>query len=139
MFHFPGMRILQFAFQDMGESTYLPHNFTTNNCICYTGTHDNDTTTGWYQNLPDELKDKIRRYGNTDGGNISLDLIRFCMGTIAKFAIFPIQDILQLDSRHRMNTPGVAEGNWEFRYVSQDLDSGRARWLRETAHLFGRY
>lgn len=139
MFHFPGMRILQFAFQDMGESTYLPHNFTTTNCICYTGTHDNDTTTGWYQNLPDELKDKIRRYGNTDGGNISLDLIRFCMGTIARFAIFPIQDILQLDSSHRMNTPGVAEGNWEFRYVSQDLDSGRARWLRETSHLFGRY
>lgn len=139
MFHFPGMRILQFAFQDMGESTYLPHNFTTTNCICYTGTHDNDTTTGWYQNLPDELKDKIRRYGNTDGGNISLDLIRFCMGTIARFAIFPIQDILQLDSSHRMNTPGVAEGNWEFRYVSQDLDSRRAKWLRETSHLFGRY
>lgn len=138
MFHFPGMRILQFGFQGMDESTYLPHNFTTTNCVCYTGTHDNDTTTGWYQTLPEAARDKIRRYGNTDGNNISLDFIRFCMGTIAKYAIFPIQDILQLDSEHRMNTPGVAEGNWAFRYLSEDLRHERAEWLRQTCALFGR-
>lgn len=138
MFHFPGMRILQFAFQGMDESTYLPHNFTTTNSVCYTGTHDNDTTTGWYESLPEECRDKIRRYGNTDGNNISLDFIRFCMGTVAQYAIFPIQDILQLDSSHRMNTPGIAEGNWAFRYQSEDLRAERAQWLKQTSVLFGR-
>jgi len=138
MFHFPGMQVLQFGFQDIGESTYLPHNFTTTNCVCYTGTHDNNTTIGWYQNISDAAKDKIRRYGNTDGSNISLDFIRFCLGSIAKYAIFPIQDILQLGSEDRMNTPGTSTENWKFRYLSEQLSSERVNWLRETTELFGR-
>lgn len=138
MFHFPGMRILQFAFEGLGESDYLPHNYTTTNCICYTGTHDNDTTAGWYANIPEECRDKIRRYGNTDGGCISLDFIRFCMGSIAKYAIFPIQDLLQLGSEARMNTPGVAADNWAFRYETHDLTPDRASWLFQTTKLFGR-
>ena len=97
-FAFPGMKILQFAFEGLDESDYHPHNLTTTNCICYTGTHDNDTTTGWYQNLPEPQKDKIRRYCNCDGGIISLDFIRMCMGSIAKYAIFPIQDLFMQDS-----------------------------------------
>ena len=138
MFGFPGMKVLQFAFQDTGESIYLPHQFTTTNCICYTGTHDNDTTTGWYASLPEECRDKIRRYGNTDGGSVSLDFIRFCMGSIAKYAIFPIQDLLQLGSGARMNTPGAAGGNWMFRYESADLEPWRIDWLKATTELFGR-
>lgn len=138
MFHFPGMRILQFAFEGLGESDYLPHNFDTTNCICYTGTHDNNTTAGWYANLPEECRDKIRRYGNTDGGCIGLDFIRFCMGSVAKYALFPIQDLLQLGSEARMNTPGVAAANWAFRYEVQDLTQDRAGWLLSTTKLFGR-
>jgi len=138
MFHFPGMKVLQFAFQNLDESIYLPHNFTTTNCICYTGTHDNDTTRGWYQNIPESSKDRIRRYGNTAGNSISLDFIRFCLGSIAKYAIFPIQDLLQLGSEARMNTPGTPSDNWQFRYLSEQLHPEHARWLRETTALFGR-
>ena len=138
MFHFAGMRVLQFAFEGLGESDYLPHNFTTTNCLCYTGTHDNNTTAGWYEALPEECRDKIRRYTNTDGGVISLDFIRMCMGSIARYAIFPIQDLLMLGSESRMNTPGVAAANWTFRYESTDLTADRAAWLLQTTKLYGR-
>ena len=137
-FSFPGMKILQFAFEGLDESDYHPHNLTTTNCICYTGTHDNDTTTGWYQNLPEPQKDKIRRYCNCDGGIISLDFIRMCMGSIAKYAIFPIQDLFMQDSSCRMNTPGSAFANWAYRYEASALTQDRVDWLKSTTELFGR-
>ena len=137
-FAFPGMKILQFAFEGLDESDYHPHNLTTTNCICYTGTHDNDTTTGWYQNLPEPQKDKIRRYCNCDGGIISLDFIRMCMGSIAKYAIFPIQDLFMQDSSCRMNIPGSAFANWAYRYEASALTQDRANWLKSTTELFGR-
>ena len=137
-FAFPGMKILQFAFEGLDESDYHPHNLTTTNCICYTGTHDNDTTTGWYQNLPEPQKDKIRRYCNCDGGIISLDFIRMCMGSIAKYAIFPIQDLFMQDSSCRMNTPGSAFANWAYRYEASALTQDRVNWLKSTTELFGR-
>lgn len=138
MFHFPGMKILQFAFDGLGESNYHTHNLTTTNCICYTGTHDNDTTVGWYEKLPEPQKDKIRRYCNCDGGCVSLDFIRMCMSSIARYAIFPIQDLLQTGSETRMNTPGAAMANWTYRFVSEDLTPERAAWLKSTTELFGR-
>ena len=138
MFHFPGMRILQFGFECLEDGSYLPHNFTTTNCICYTGTHDNDTTTGWYRTISEECRDKIRRYGNTDGGRISLDFIRFCLGSIAKYAIFPIQDLFEMGSETRMNTPGMPSDNWGFRYEAKELTPERASWLLQTTKLFGR-
>ena len=138
MFHFPGMKILQFAFEGLEESSYLPHQFTHTNCICYTGTHDNNTTVGWYQTLGEDQKDKLRRYANTDGNNISLDMIRMCLGSIAQYAIFPIQDLLQLGTEARMNTPGIAEDNWAFRYLSEDLETYRAEWLKQNTILYGR-
>ena len=137
-FAFPGMRILQFAFQGLDDSVYLPHNFNTTNCICYSGTHDNDTTAGWFQMLSHQEKDRVRRYANTDGNCISLDFIRLCLGTVAKYAIFPIQDLLQLGSEDRMNTPGVAANNWAFRYEYGDLNKTLANWLKQTTDLFGR-
>ena len=137
-FHFPGMKVLQFGFGDMEDHQYIPHFYTTPNCLCYTGTHDNDTTLGWYQSQPEEVRDRIRRYGNTDGGRISLDFIRFCMGSIARYAIFPIQDLLMLGSESRMNTPGVAAANWSFRYTSDMLSEERKEWLKQTTKLFGR-
>ncbi len=138
-FHFPGMKVLQFGFENMNDDKYIPHFYDTPNCVCYTGTHDNDTTVGWYQNQGEEVKDRIRCIGNCDGGGVSLDFIRFAMGSIAKFSIFPIQDLLQKDSSARMNTPGVAAANWAFRYEQSELDeSWRREWLKKYTRLFGR-
>ena len=137
-FAFPGMKVLQFGFGDLNDRNYIPHFYTTVNCLCYTGTHDNDTTMGWYAVQPEEVKDRIRRYGNTDGGRISLDFIRFCLGSVAKYAIFPIQDLLMLGSEARMNTPGVAAANWSFRYTQDMLSEERREWLKATTTLFGR-
>ena len=136
---FPGMKILQFGFDGTGESTFLPHQLSTRNCICYTGTHDNDTTCGWYEHTNEQNKDKVRRYMNTDASSVSWDFIRTCLGTIAKYAIFPVQDLLKLGSEHRMNTPGTATGNWEFRYRSGLLDEGMAKGLKQMTELFGRW
>ena len=136
---FPGMKILQFGFDGTGESTFLPHQLSTRNCICYTGTHDNDTTCGWYEHTSEQNKDKVRRYMNTDASSVSWDFIRTCLGTIAKYAIFPVQDLLKLGSEHRMNTPGTATGNWEFRYRSGLLDEGMAKGLKQMTELFGRW
>ena len=135
---FPGLKVLQFGFGDLNDVNYVPHFYTTPNCICYTGTHDNDTTMGWYATQPEVIRDRIRRYGNTDGNMVSLDFIRFCMGSIARYAIFPIQDLLLLGSEARMNTPGVAAANWAFRYVKEDLTEDRKHWLLKTTKLFGR-
>lgn len=138
MFQFPGMKVLQFGFGDMNDENYIPHFYTSPNCICYTGTHDNDTTMGWYCKQPEEVRDRIRRYGNTDGNMVSLDFIRFCLGSIAKYAIFPIQDLLVMGSDARMNTPGVAADNWSFRYVAEDLTPERTQWLAATTKLYNR-
>ncbi|MDO5346227.1 MAG: 4-alpha-glucanotransferase [Lachnospiraceae bacterium] len=138
MFQFPGMKVLQFGFGDMKDETYIPHFYTTPNCICYTGTHDNDTTMGWYAQQPEIVRDRIRRYGNTDGNMVSLDFIRFCFGSIAQYAIFPLQDLLLLGSEARMNTPGVAAANWTFRYTADALTEERKNWLLKTTQLYNR-
>ena len=131
------MRILQFAFEG-GESTFLPHQLNTRNCICYTGTHDNNTSLGWYDQTSEYSRDKVRRYMNTDASSISWDFIRICLGTIARYAIFPLQDVLKLGSEARMNVPGQAHGNWAWRYQKGDLNSGMASGLRQMTELFGR-
>ena len=138
-FQFPGMKVLQFAFEGMDESTFLPHHFHTPHCVCYTGTHDNDTTFGWYQTISEEARDKIRRYMNTNGHTIHLDFIRTCLGSIATYAIFPLQDVLGLDSTARMNTPGVATNNWKWRYKKEMLTNEVAAALKELTILYGRY
>ena len=138
-FRFPGMKVLQFAFESEGESSFLPHQFTTTNCVCYTGTHDNDTTRGWYETATEKSRDKVRRYMNTDGGMVHMDFIRTCLGTIAAYAIFPLQDLLGVGKEGRMNTPGVAAGNWEWRYQKGMLTEDLAKNLLELSHLYGRY
>ncbi|MDO4260752.1 MAG: 4-alpha-glucanotransferase [Eubacteriales bacterium] len=136
---FPGMRVLQFGFDGAGESTFLPHQLDTRNCICYTGTHDNDTSCGWYANTNEQNRDKVRRYMNTDASSVSWDFIRTCLGTIAKYAIFPVQDLLKLGSEARMNIPGTPSGNWEFRFRAGLLDQGMAAGLKQMTELFGRF
>ena len=136
-FGFPGMKILQFAFENPEENNFLPHNFT-RNCVCYTGTHDNDTTLGWYKHAYESSKDKLRRYFSTDGYDICWILIRACFASVANMAIVPLQDILCLDSWARFNTPGVAEGNWAWRYKEDDLTPQIEARLYENCKMFGR-
>ena len=132
------MKILQFAFESDDESTFLPHQFDTKNCICYTGTHDNNTTQGWYKEVKEKYKDRIRRYMNTDGNLIHWDFVRTCLGTIADKAIFPLQDVLGIDEEGRMNTPGVAAKNWAWRYEKEDLNSRLAKDLKRITKVYGR-
>lgn len=136
-YHFPGMRILQFAFDDIRDNNYLPHHYI-ENCVCYTGTHDNDTTVGWYQQAAPQSQDRVRRYMNCDGNNVAWDFIRLAMGSVARYALFPLQDIFGLDSSGRMNTPGTSMGNWAWRYEDNQLNSGTAAYLKELSGLFGR-
>ncbi len=145
----PGMRILQFAFDaDPAMEKYLPHRFI-NNCIAYTGTHDNDTTYGWFHSnemtttQPREEVEAARRfvraYANSDGCEIHWDLIRLLFASVADTAIVPMQDILGLDSRARMNFPGRAHGNWSWRFRGQELDRRVERRLAEMTALYGRW
>lgn len=139
-FGFPGMKVLQFAFESTGENDYLPHRFQNPLCVCYTGTHDNDTSRGWYSTLPDYCRDKFRSYiGNTDESRLHLDFLRLCMGSIAQYSIFPLQDVLSLGSEGRMNTPGTPAGNWNWRYRTGALTSDISDELRSMAVLYGRY
>ena len=135
-FGLPGMKILQFAFED-DDSNYLPYN-QPYNCVCYTGTHDNDTTTGWYASASEKARDKVRRYMNTDGSQISWDFIRTCFGTPARFALIPIQDLFCQGSEYRMNTPGKSEGNWAYRVKKELLTSDVAKRLYDVTKLYGR-
>lgn len=133
----PGMRILQFAFDDIRDNDYLPYNYI-ENCVCYTGTHDNDTTQGWYRKASPESQDKVRRYLSCDGRNVHWDFIRLAMGSVARYVLFPLQDVFGLDSEGRMNTPGTGQGNWTWRYRPEQLNSGTAAYLKELSELFGR-
>ena len=137
-FGFPGMRILQFAFDGEDASTFLPHQFDTRNCVCYTGTHDNNTTKGWYASASEYSRDKVRCYMNTDGYNIHWDFLRTCLGTIASFAIIPLQDVLGVGEEGRMNTPGVSVKNWAWRYQSYELSDGLADALAKITRIYGR-
>lgn len=136
-YDFPGMKILQFAFNVLENNNYLPYNYI-ENCICYTGTHDNNTTKGWYIEADEVLKDKARRYLSCDGNHIHWDFIRLALSSVARFAIFPLQDVLGLDGNSRMNVPGVAIGNWAWRFQEQDLEEWISSYLKQLSELFWR-
>lgn len=137
-FGFPGMKVLQFAFGSDAANTALPHNYTTH-MVVYTGTHDNDTSLGWYDSLDREAKHRVRVYTGTDGSDINWTLIRLAMTSIAEMAVFPLQDVLGLGSEARLNIPGKAQGNWTWRYEVGDLDTEAAKALRELSAVSGRW
>lgn len=137
-FGFAGMKVLQFGFEAGAADGFYPHNFSTDNCICYTGTHDNDTTVGWYANTGEEARDRVRRYLNCDGGNVSWDFIRLAMSSIARYAIYPLQDVLRLGSESRMNVPGLLGANWAWRFEKEDLQEWQAADLKKMTELFNR-
>lgn len=136
-FKLPGMKILQFAFESLEENPFLPHQYTPNS-ICYTGTHDNDTTLGWYLNTPEENKDKVRRYMNTDANDVTWDFIRTCLGSVSQTAVIPLQDILSFDSWARMNIPGTPADNWGWRYTPEMLRKDIQERLLYVTTLYGR-
>ncbi|MBC8331866.1 MAG: 4-alpha-glucanotransferase [Anaerolineae bacterium] len=137
-FGFPGMKILVFAFDGDSENPFLPHNYTPNSVV-YTGTHDNDTTLGWYQRADEKASDFARRYLARDGRDITWDLIRAAWGSVAVFALAPMQDLLSLDNTARMNFPSTLGGNWEWRMKPDALTKSLAVRLREQNQLYGRF
>lgn len=137
MFHFPGMKIHQFAFSSDSDDPFLPHNYPTH-CVAYTGTHDNNTTVGWYETLPEDEKDFCRRYLARGGEDIAWDLIRSVWSSVAEMALAPIQDFLSLGNEARMNYPGRADGNWYWRLAPDALSSGLQQRILESNLLYGR-
>ena len=118
---FPNMKVLQFAFDSDLDNPFLPKNYD-RNCVCYTGTHDNDTTRGWFEKLSEHQQNMFSHLVPPDkSGSAVLSLISFAMKSKARMVIIPMQDYLQLDSCDRLNTPGVAFGNWEWRLTPNDL------------------
>lgn len=136
----PGMTILQFAFGSGGDNLYLPHNLRANSVV-YPGTHDNDTTRGWYASADERTKDHVRRYFRISGAEISWDFIRAAYAAVSNLAVIPLQDFLSLDSTARLNTPGKPDGNWQWRYRPEHLarlHHDSAPYLRELAELYYR-
>lgn len=120
-FHLPGMRVLQFAFDGQPKNPFLPRNYV-HNTVAYTGTHDNDTTRGWYSQLAPEPKQAVRELLERPGlseDEVSWEMIRLAHDSIAALVIVPLQDLLNLGSEARMNVPGVAEGNWRWRFTAE--------------------
>ena len=140
---FPGMKILQFAwdFRDghyATDNAYLPYNHE-QNCIAYTGTHDNQTTRGWYNSLPDCYKDYVRRYFQCPDEDIVWQMIRGALSSVANTAVIPMQDILGLDDNARMNLPSsVGSANWSWRYDPKDMQFWMLGRLREMITVYGR-
>jgi 4-alpha-glucanotransferase len=135
--HLPGMRILQFAFGGAPEDRFLPHNYDRNSVV-YTGTHDNDTTRGWYATISDGERHFLRRYLGRDGTDVAWDLIRLAWSSVADWALAPLQDVLDLGSEGRMNFPGRPSGNWGWRYTRDQLTPAVLDRLEELTRLYGR-
>jgi len=134
---FPGMKILQFAFDSGPDNPYLPHNLH-HHCLVYTGTHDNDTTLGWWQGLNAGQRKAVEDYLGTDRGRMPDALIRAALASVADLAIIPLQDILALDDRARMNRPGSAKNNWSWRFGPKGLTETAAASLRRLTEIYGR-
>jgi 4-alpha-glucanotransferase len=136
----PGMAVLQFAFGGGADNLYLPHNVRANSVI-YTGTHDNDTTIGWYATTDEKTRDHVRRYFRVSGNEIAWDFIRAAYASVANLAVVPLQDLMSLGAEARFNTPGKSQGNWSWRYRPEQLRQLREQsggYLRDLAALYGR-
>jgi 4-alpha-glucanotransferase len=136
-FGFPGMKILQFAFDGNSANPYLPHNHVRNSVV-YTGTHDNNTTIGWFNDLGESQLNQVARYLGKSPEPHPWPLIRSALSSVASTAILPMQDLLGLPGLHRMNTPGTTEGNWKWRFQWCDLPEDTVEKLKEMNILYGR-
>lgn len=136
-FAFPGMKVLQFAFEDLEDNEMMPEHHIENG-ICYPGTHDNNTAIGWYQNIPMESKKKVSKYTHAGGATIHWDLIRIALESKAKYTVIPMQDVLGLDSSARMNIPGVVARNWAWRFETSQIDEFWTKYLCKLTKENGR-
>ncbi len=146
---YPGMRILQMAFgNDPKAADYRPHHYV-RNCVCYTATHDHNTTLGWFTAAPgtqttqshEEIRcerEAVLDYVNTNGSEIHWDFIRLAMGSVAETAIFPLQDVLGLSSAARMNLPGTSQGNWQWRFEAETLTPAIRNRLKTLTRIYER-
>jgi len=139
-FGFPGMKVLQFAFDSDEKNPYLPHNYRSVGSVVYTGTHDNDTTLGWFSgdDISELTREKIRRYLRTDGSEISREFIRLALASVAAIAIFPMQDVLGFGNDCRMNRPGTSDGNWRWRCAPRYINAENAKWLKDETGFYNR-
>jgi 4-alpha-glucanotransferase len=147
---FPGMRVLQFGFGGGDPKNIdLPHNYVPN-VVAYTGTHDNDTTVGWFNSVAGESSTRTAKqieeeqrfslnYLNTDGVEIHWDFIRCVWSSVSNTAIAPLQDVLGLGSEARMNLPNSNQGNWSWRYAAGDITNEIAGRLKSLTEVYGRY
>jgi 4-alpha-glucanotransferase len=135
---FPGMRVLQFAFGDTAANPYLPHNYVTHT-VAYTGTHDNDTTQGWWRQLGEKQRSAVRHYLGPEADQaIHWSAIRALSQSVANTVIYPFQDVLGLDGSHRMNVPGCREGCWEWRFDWSQVSDAPAAELSAITRVAGR-
>lgn len=137
---FPGMKVIQFAFDDRESSNYLPYTYPAN-CVVYTGTHDNDTTRSWYRHAPKECRDFAAEYLHKpllDTDSLSWDFIAMAMSSVANLCVIPIQDCLCLDEHARINTPSTLGSNWTWRLTKEQLTKELAAQLQHMTKLYGR-
>lgn len=136
---FPGMKVLEFGFDSSAKSPYLPHNFQNSNCVCYTGTHDNDTVVGWAKSLKGEELNFCKQYLNVKTRKgICEGMIRLAWSSVADLAIAQIQDVLELGSASRMNIPSTIGTNWKFRVTPDALTPEIAEKLKHLTQLYNR-
>ena len=136
-FDLPGMKVFQFAFSSDPSDPFLPHNYP-QQCVAFTGTHDNDTAIGWYETAPETERDFIRRYLGRSGEDIAWDMIRAVWSSVAAFALAPLQDVLSLGTEARMNLPGSAYGNWTWRLHPNALADHVVSRLKDLNYLYAR-
>jgi 4-alpha-glucanotransferase len=136
---YPGMKVLEFAFDPDGKSTYLPHNFGSPNCVCYTGTHDNETAAGWVKSASRKELKFCRDYLNVKRNrDIPWGMIRAAWASVADTAIAQMQDFLELDSAARMNIPSTVGTNWRWRMTGDELSDELAERIAELTVIYDR-
>ena len=136
-FNFPGMKILQFAFGGDGSNPYLPHNHLKQS-VCYTGTHDNDTTLGWYNTLDEATRHHLHTYLGQPAEEMPWPFIRSALASVSQLTVLPMQDVLALGEEHRMNVPGTTEGNWLWRFSWDEVEDDLAQRLKEMLLIYSR-
>lgn len=136
-FALPGMKVLQFAFGGGADNPYLPHNHDVN-AVVYTGTHDNDTTRGWAENADDATRNHACTYLRCAADDLPAAMRDAALASVARLAMLPMQDLLHLAGDARMNTPGVTEGNWDWRFEWAEIAPGLAASIRSDVELYGR-
>ncbi len=136
-FNLPGMRVLQFGFDGDPANVHLPHQHDPDS-IAYTGTHDNDTTVGWYASLPDSARDLVRRYFGRADHEVADAMLRAALASVACMAVLPAQDLLHLGSEARLNRPGTVSGNWSWCLPLESLTDSLAARYRDLIHLHNR-